>query len=330
MIDEEFSKGTTFWVKSKNFAIRAIYHEDKTANNSPRQIIFTNKNNSLCTFDRFGEKIGTSEEGTAELKELFGGVTIFDYPKPVSLIIYLCSLLYDGKNNKHVDDGVFLDFFAGSGTLAHAVINLNKKDNGKRKWICVQLPEILDENNGKTILEKRAIKEKIEFLNSINKPTNIAEISKERIRRAITKEKSGGFKAFKLTESNYPENNFEFDPDKSQDENKKAFQQYLDKAKQGSLFEDINVIDVVYENIVKEGLSLNSKIDSKKFGKNTIYTVMDGERSLLVCLDKKVESETVKEFAGRDYKGRVFICIDNALDDSAKANLSLNLELKTI
>jgi len=330
MIDEEFNKGTTFWVKSKNFAIRAIYREDKTANNSPRQIIFTNKNNSLCTFDRFGEKIGTSEEGTAELKDLFGGVNIFDYPKPVSLILYLCSLLYDGKNNKHVDDGVFLDFFAGSGTLAHAVINLNKKDNGKRKWICVQLPEILNENNGKTTLEKRAIKEKIEFLNSINKPTNIAEISKERIRRAIDTEKSGGFKAFKLTESNYPENNFEFDPDKSQEENKKAFQQYLDKAKQGSLFEDINVIDVVYENIVKEGLSLNSKVDSKKLGKNTIFTVVDGERNLLVCLDKKVESETVKEFAGRDYKGRVFICIDNALDDSAKANLSLNLELKTI
>ena len=51
---------------------------------------------------------------------------------------------------------------------------------------------------------------------------------------------------------------------------------------------------------------------------------------MFVVRDKKVESETVKEFAGRDYKGRMFICIDNALDDSAKANLSLNLDLKTI
>jgi adenine-specific DNA-methyltransferase len=128
MIDEEFEKGTTFWVKSGNFAIRAIYHEGKTANNSPRQIIFTNKNNSLCTYSRFNEKIGTSEEGTGELKDLFGGVSLFDYPKPVSLISYLCSLIYNEQDNKHSNDGIFLDFFAGSGTLAHAVINLNKKD----------------------------------------------------------------------------------------------------------------------------------------------------------------------------------------------------------
>lgn len=123
MIDEEYEKGTTFWVKSGNFAIRAIYHEGKTANNSPRQIIFTNKNNSLCTYNRFNEKIGTSEEGTGELRDLFDGVSLFDYPKPVSLITYLCSLIYSEQNNAHAKDGIFLDFFAGSGTLAHAVIN---------------------------------------------------------------------------------------------------------------------------------------------------------------------------------------------------------------
>jgi adenine-specific DNA-methyltransferase len=332
MIDEEFEKGTTFWVKSGNFAIRAIYHEGKTANNSPRQIIFTNKNNSLCTYSRFNEKIGTSEEGTGELKDLFGGVSLFDYPKPVSLISYLCSLIYNEQDNKHSNDGIFLDFFAGSGTLAHAVINLNKKDNGTRKWICVQLPEILDESNGKTAQDKRAIKEKIDFLNSIKKPTNIAEISKERIRRVIKRENNKtGFKVFKLGPSNYPENTFEFDPDKSESENKIAFDNYLKKAKQYSLFnDDDNQIDVVFENIIKEGFSLNSKISEAKIGKNNVFVVEEEGRKLLICLDRKVDNNTVKTLTGSEYKNQVFICIDQALDDTDKANLGLSLELKTI
>jgi adenine-specific DNA-methyltransferase len=249
----------------------------------------------------------STTSGSSEIKNLFDDKKYFDYPKPVELIkIFI---------NQAGDQDVILDFFAGSGTTAQAVLELNQEDGGKRKFILVQLPETID-------VHSEAYKAGFH---------TIADIAVDRIGRVIKKKNiKDGFKVFKLGESNYPENNFEFDPDKSPEENKKAFQQYLDKAKQGSLFEDINVIDVVYENIVKEGFSLNSKVDSKKLGKNTIFTVADGERSLLVCLDKKVESETVKEFAGRDYKGRVFICIDNALDDSGKANLSLNLELKTI
>ena len=102
------------------------------------------------------------------------------------------------------------------------------------------------------------------------------------------------------------------------------------KAKQSSLFDDEDGIEFFYENIIIEGFSLNSKIDEQKLGKNNIYVVIDGERTLHICLDRKVETETIKELAGRDYKGRVFICLDKALDDTGKANLGLNLELKTI
>lgn len=256
----------------------------------------------------------SSTMATKQMEAIFGKKKIFDYSKPYPLIKKLLSFV-----SKKGSDDIVLDFFAGSATTGHAVLSLNQDDGGHRKFILVQLPELID-------VKSEAYKAGYK---------TITEVGIDRLKRVIkgygdNPAIKDGFKVFELGTSNYPENNFEFDPDKSQDENKKAFQQYLDKAKQGSLFEDINVVDVVYENIVKEGLSLNSKVDSKKFGKNTIHTVVDGERSLLVCLDKKVESETVKEFAGRDYKGRVFICIDNALDDSAKANLSLNLELKTI
>jgi len=139
-----------------------------------------------------------------------------------------------------------------------------------------------------------------------------------------------GFKVFKLSESNYPENTFEFDPEKSEAENKKVFESYLAKAKQAKLFDDTKATDIVYENIVKEGLSLNSKVEESKIGKNDVYVVFDGERQLLICLDKKVEDKTASELTGKNYKGKTFICLDSALDDSAKANLGLNVELKTI
>ena len=133
-VNEEILKGTTFWVKSKGFAIRAIYHEGKTAKESPRQIIFTNSNNSLCTFDRFGDKVGVNEEGSNELNKLVKQ-NIFSYPKPTSLIKYLLSLIFDYKKGVHKKNFTVFDFFAGSGTTAQAVIELNEADNGTRKFI---------------------------------------------------------------------------------------------------------------------------------------------------------------------------------------------------
>jgi len=248
----------------------------------------------------------TTSNGASDLKELYDGAKYFDYPKPVDLIKVFISQMED--------DGIALDFFAGSGTTAHAVMALNAEDKGTRKFVLVQLPEALDKDSEAS---RAGFK-------------TIADLAIDRIRRANKKLSGNGFKVFRLGESNYPENNFDFDPEKSEEENQKAFEMYLAKAKQSSLFDDEDSIDVVYENIIKEGFSLNSKIEKKKLGKNNIYVVADGERTLHVCLDRKLETETIKEFAGRDYKGRVFICLDKALDDTGKANLGLNLELKTI
>lgn len=248
----------------------------------------------------------TTSNGSSDLKELFDGSKYFDYPKPVELIKVF---LRQGSN-----DSLVLDFFGGSGTTAQAVAELNAEDNGTRKFIVVQLPEKIDVGD-------QAYKAGF---------STIAEIAKERIRRVVKKNKIG-FKVFKLGASNYPENNFDFDPEKSEAENQHAFRNYLAKAKQYKLFaDDNNQIDIVYENIIKEGLSLNSKVDETKIGKNSFFIAQDFDRKLYVCLDQKIESETVKALTGTDYKDRVFICLDQALDDTAKANLGLNLELKTI
>jgi adenine-specific DNA-methyltransferase len=258
------------------------------------------------------KEVGMSEDGNNDIFELFGK-KIFSYPKPVSLIKHLVKF-------STRDGDLILDFFAGSGTTAQAVLTLNKEEDENRKFVLVQLPEVIET---KSEAYKSGYK-------------TITDIAKERIRRVIKgygdepQPIDDGFKVFKLAESNYPENLFDFDPEKSEEENRKAFGEYLSKTTQMKLFDDTKAIDVVYETIIKEGLSLNSKIIEREIGKNTAYFVADGERQLLVCLNKKIDEKTINELTGKDYKGKTFICLDNALDDTAKANLGLHVELKTI
>ena len=135
---DELETGTTYWVKSKNFAIRAIYGDGRESKESPKQIIFTNINNENVAKNKYGIKVGTNEDGSSCLNEIFGD-NKFEYPKPYSLISYLLSLI---KKN----DLTVLDFFAGSGTTGHAVLDLNKQDGGNRTFILCQLNEITDEN----------------------------------------------------------------------------------------------------------------------------------------------------------------------------------------
>jgi adenine-specific DNA-methyltransferase len=258
------------------------------------------------------EEVGHTQEAKQEVLELFEGVAVFDTPKPVRLVRRMLELATDANS-----EDIVLDFFGGSGTTAHAVMAQNADDGGNRKWVCVQLPEPTSEVSE---AYKAGYKQ-------------IADIAKERIRRAAKQIGGGGdlgFKVFKLAPSNYVENNFDFDPEKSEDENTEAFEAYLAKAKQKSLFPKAASEDVVYENIVKEGFSLNSKIEKAQIGKNTFHQVTDGDKQMLICLDAKIESATVKKFAEDGFKGKTIIALDDALSDTDKANLALAVELKTI
>ena len=138
--------------------------------------------------------VGHSQDATKEVKDLFDGVAYFDYPKPVKLIKQLASLCTDGND-------IVLDFFSGSGTTAHAVTELNAEDGGNRQWICVQLGERTDEKS-------EAFKAGY---------YTIADISRERIRRAGAKTKADfadklserkapldlGFRAYAIGDSNF-------------------------------------------------------------------------------------------------------------------------------
>jgi adenine-specific DNA-methyltransferase len=258
------------------------------------------------------DKDVNTEKGTLLLKEIFNS-KVFSFPKPLEMIMRIIEM-------GSVGNDVVLDFFAGSATTAQATLMQNIKDGSTRKFVLIQFPE-------STEMDSEAYK---------NGYKTIADIAKERIRRVIKgygenqQPINSGFKVFKLDKSNYPDNNFDFDPDKSEEENKTAFLEYLGKARQAKLFEKNQELDVVYENIIKEGLSLNSKIQKTKIAESVVYQISNGEKQLLICLENKISLKTIKELTQPAYKGKLFICLDNALDDTTKANLALNVELKTI
>ncbi|MGB7291015.1 MAG: DNA methyltransferase [Thermodesulfobacteriota bacterium] len=241
------------------------------------------------------------------------GSDIFENPKDEAVIEKLIQVTTN-------ENDIVLDFFAGSGSTAQAVLQLNQAGERNVKFILVQLPEPTDpQSNAHTAGYK-----------------TIADIAKARIRRVVKgygknpQPIDAGFKVFKLGESNYIENQFEFDPEKTGEENEELFQEYLKNARQDTLFDKIKDEDVIYENIIKEGLSLNAKITSDKIGNNNVYNVTDGEKEILISLDKELENKTVRRLSSPEYKNKIFICLDNALNDTLKANLALHVELKTI
>ena len=138
-----------------------------------------------------------SKKASIDLRALLGG-NVFSNPKPIGLVKRLLQIV-PGQSN----DCIVLDFFAGSGTTGHAAMELNSEDGGNRRFICVQLPEPLDESDSNQ-------KDAVEFCRSLGLPTNIAEITKERLRRAVKKVKNErpmfagdiGFRVFKLASSN--------------------------------------------------------------------------------------------------------------------------------
>lgn len=201
-VQEEIEKGTIFWVKTEKFAIRAIYAEGKKSLESPKQIIFTQQSAQHATKSRFGQRVDTSENATKHLNNLMKA-ELFSYPKPVSLIKYLISLLI--KEGIYENNITILDFFAGSATTAEAVMQLNADDKGSRQFIMVQRPELtFTQNSDGTKVARKG--SEAAFKAGYQ---SIDEISRERIKRASQKiqaEKGddlpesfdGGFKHYRI------------------------------------------------------------------------------------------------------------------------------------
>ena len=307
------------------------------------------------------DMVGMSQDGTKEVTALLNS-KIFNYPKPVELIKYMCMFGSD-------KDSLILDFFSGSATTAHAVMQLNAEDGGHRKFICVQLPEKTDEQSEaykagyKTICEigKERIRragEKIKdglkrvdiYVSAIgeiakdkyiksqiesyvlevknkwieNEDNPQIEVNKviETIKTIInskddtiadesTYEKGGeklsdlvmrlayevtgltfgvdiGFKVFKLDSSNLVK--WDNTPTSDEEEVKKRIQQSL-----FYLVDGRSDLDLVYEIMLKYGLSLTLPIEERKFDGITAYIINHPDYKVLVCLEPNITLSAVEE-----------------------------------
>lgn len=266
------------------------------------------------------ENVGFNFHGTKILAEIINSDKLFSQPKPIELIMYLISLL---RNN----NGIFLDFFAGSGTTAHAVMDLNKEDGGNRKFILVQLPEQTD---SKSEAYKAGYKKISDITIERNKRV-IERIKKEqKDNKGLFEDKqyNPGFKVYKLAKSNFPRVDFQSDPDKSEDENVKLLKKYIAE-KEATFDFAFNENDIFDEVLLKNGFMLNYKLEQiKDFGKNKVYKVNDEYKEGLVCLDVSIDNKTIGDL--EKYKDKLFICLERALDTTKKWNLKHALGDKLI
>ncbi|MGZ8238421.1 MAG: site-specific DNA-methyltransferase [Methylobacter sp.] len=257
-----------------------------------------------------GENIFT-RNGTSDVDGLFG-FRIMDFPKPVKMLKQLIEQAIS-------KDDIILDFFGGSGTTAQAVLELNKQDNGNRKFILVQLPE-------QTKADSEAYKAGFK---------KISDITIERVKRVINgytlKGTSGdnpqpldaGFKVYQLTKSHFPRVDFKPDPEASEAENLQRLDAYITEkeAQLIGLFEPHEIRDEV---LLKNGFRLNYQLQEQpQFTANAVNLIDDGEKSALICLDNNLSNKTVEQLLE---KPQAFICLERALNTDAKWNLRQHLK----
>lgn len=232
-------------------------------------ILFYEKEKSIINPRTVLSNLASTKNGTSELTELFG-TKYFDFPKPSKLLKFLVQLVTTNKD-------LILDFFSGSATTAHAVMQLNAEDGGHRKFIMVQLPEETDE---KSEAYKAGYK-------------NICEIGKERIRRAAKKiaeentqaKFDGGFRVLKLDSTNMKDvyyNPAEFQPS--------MIDNLADNIKEYRTPEDL-----LFQVMLDLGILLSSKIEESVIGGKKVFNVEDNY--LIACFDENVTDETITAIA---------------------------------
>ena len=258
-----------------------------------------------------------NERGSEELQELLAQ-GVFQNPKPRALIEYLA----DAASLSN--DDILMDFFAGSGTSGHAVMAKNATDDGNRRYILVQLPEPLDP-------DEKDQKVAADYCDKLSKPRNIAELTKERLRRAANRIKDEnpnfegdlGFRVFKLDSSNIRA----WEPIPND-----LDQTLLDSVEH--LKNGRSEADVLYELLLKLGLDLCVPIETRTLADQEVHSVGGGV--LLVCLSEKITGEAVEALAQGIVEWHQQLtpagdttCVfrDSAFeDDVAKTNMAAILE----
>ncbi|MBA3284760.1 MAG: site-specific DNA-methyltransferase [Nitrosopumilus sp.] len=265
--------------------------------------------------------VGHNQEGNQEVKKLFNNELVFDNPKPTRLIKRMLDI-------STRDSDIILDFFGGSGSTAHAIIEKNIEDGSNRKFIIVQLPEVLKDDAGS--FKAFANAKKLGY-------KTITEVSKERIRRVISKVKNElelnksksdgelfanndekpkidlGFKVYKLAKSNFKvwDTTLEKEPDIIQQKLFAHIQHISPEAQQEA---------ILYELLLKSGFELTTPIETLTLASKTVFSIADGQ--LLICLEKEITHDCIKAMAEKE-PSRV-ICLDEAFTGTNADALKTN------
>jgi len=277
------SEGLIHWPQNGGNPMRKIYLSDSIRKGQ-------------ISSDFWGSEFGNNKNATEEIKKLFNGQRVFDFPKPTKLLGNLISL-------GSPESGMILDFFGGSATTADAVMQLNAEDGGNRKFILCTLDE--------EVADKSAAKEA--------GYETIDQISRERIRRAAAKiqeehpeligKQDFGFKAYKLDSSNF-----------------KDVSARPDQFIQGELFDSVSNIkegrtglDLLFQVMLTWGMELSLAIDLDKVTGAEVYDVDQG--SLMACFEDEISEEVIRHIAQAQPLRAVFR--DSSFANSAdKINVS--------
>ena len=252
-----------------------------------------NKFGKVAVSTKLPDNIGMSQDGTKEITSLLGS-KVFSFPKPSALIKYLISTSTE-KND------FILDFFSGSATTAHAVMQLNAEDGGHRKFIMVQLPEQTD-------IKSEAYKAGYK---------TICEIGEERIRRAGKKIKEEnpltstsldtGFRVLKLDSSNMKDTYY----------TPSEYQASLFSSLEDNIKSDRTPEDLLFQVMLDLGVLLSSKIEEKNIAGKKVFFVE--ENYLVACFDENVTIDVITEIAKR--KPYYFVMRDSSMaNDSVATN----------
>ncbi len=291
---------------------RIVFGPDETTVPRVRTNLFENSDQVMVSVH-----YSYAQTSANQFNALFDGKRVFDNPKPVDDLRRLVAYLTG-------PDDLVCDFFAGSGSTGHGVFLQNVADNGHRRFVLVQLPELLDPTD-------KDQKVAAEFCSELGQPLTIAELTKERLRRAGKKIREEnplfagdlGFRVFKLASSNIRA----WEPDR--DKLAETLEASIEHLKT-----DRTEQDILFELLLKLGLDLCVPIEMKKIGKHEVHSI--GAGTVLACLSEKIPQSTVEPLAlglvawHKELKpaGETTVVFrDSAFaDDVAKTNLTAILQ----
>lgn len=292
------------WAMAQN-TFEQLYKDNRLwfgsdGKNRPRLKKFLSESEGQRPWTWWDNKFASyNQASNKELMKLFDGKLVFDNPKPTKLLKRMISLTTQANNKD-----IILDFFSGSCSTADAVMQLNQEDGGNRRYLCIQIPQDLQETGNDFKANNVAINEGYK---------NICDIGKERIRRAgkkikeenplTTKDLDIGFRVLKVADSNMKDVYYS-----ASEYNQSKLDMF-----ESNIKEDRSDLDLLFGCLLDWGLPLSLPYTSETMGKFTVHTYNDGD--LVACFNEDVSEEVVKEIARKKPLRAVFR--DSSFSNSA-------------